>query len=236
MTGIVRSLGQHTLVDKRVLARIIDAAKIGRDEIVLEAGTGQGVLTVELCKAARRVVSYEVDKKLYYPVKTRLQFENLELVNADLFKTMKIDFDVFASNLPYSRSRDAFEWLATQKFKRAIVMVQQEFAEKLVIGPENKNYRAISVLAACCFSIEKLFSVRRLAFEPMPKVESVVIRIIPIRTVSRDTVKNLNLVFSKRNKKASTVAAKAGIIKVDYGDKRIDQLAPADLIEMAELM
>lgn len=224
------------LVDKRVLAKIVDAAKIGRDEAVLEAGTGQGILTAELCKVAKSVVSYEIDKKLYNQARERLlQFQNLDLVNADLFKTTNLDFDVFASNLPYSRSRDAFEWLATQRFKRAIVMVQQEFVDKLAATPGSKEYRAISALATYCFSIEKLFSVGRQAFEPQPKVESAVIRIAPVNTVPRRIIKNLNLLFSKRNKKASTVATKAGI-NIDFGDKRIDHLVSTDLVRMAELM
>jgi 16S rRNA (adenine1518-N6/adenine1519-N6)-dimethyltransferase len=233
LPNITKALGQHMLVDRRVLARIVDVAKIGNDETVLEAGTGQGVLTTELCKAAKSVVSYEVDKKLYLQALERLQFQNLELVNADLFKTRNLDFDVFASNLPYSRSRDAFEWLAAQKFKRAMVMVQEEFAEKLAAEPGAKNYRAISALAAHCFTIEKLFRVGRQSFAPPPKVESTVLRIIPINSVTKETVKSLNLLFSKRNKKASTVAAKIGI-KVDFGSKRIDQLVPGDLIRMAE--
>lgn len=223
------------LVDRRVLAKIVNAAKIGRSETVLEAGTGHGILTTELCKSAKSVVSYEVDKRLYQLVQARLQFKNLELVNADLFKTENLCFDVFASNLPYSRSRDALEWLAAQKFNRAIVMVQEEFAEKLAAKPGSKNYRAISTLAAHCFAIEKLFRVDRRSFEPQPKIESAVIRIIPVNTVANETVKRLNLLFSKRNKKASTVAAKMDI-KADFGDNRIDQLAPDDLIRMAELM
>jgi 16S rRNA (adenine1518-N6/adenine1519-N6)-dimethyltransferase len=221
------------LVDRRVLARIVDAARIDRDETVLEAGTGQGILTAELCKAAKSVVSYEVDKKLYQQAKAQLQFTNLELVNADLFKAMDVRFDVFTSNLPYSRSRDAFEWLAAQKFGRAVVMVQEEFAAKLASRPGDGNYRAISALAAHCFVIEKLFNVGRQSFEPQPNVESVVIRITPVNTVTKEVVKSLNLLFSKRNKKASTVAAGAGI-KTDFGKKRIDQLAPRDLIKMAE--
>lgn len=231
--NITKALGQHMLVDRRVLSRIVDAARIGGDEMVLEAGTGQGILTAELCKAAKSVVSYEVDKKLYRQAQAQLQFPNLELTNSDLFKTTNLDFDVFASNLPYSRSRYAFEWLAVQKFERAIVMVQEEFVEKLAAKPGDKNYRAISALAAYCFAIEKLFRVGRQSFAPQPNVESVVIRIIPVNTLTKETIKNLHLVFSKRNKKASTVAAKAGV-KTDFGNKRIDQLAPNDLIRIAE--
>lgn len=224
------------LVDRRILASIMNAAKIGSGEVVLEAGTGRGILTAELCKAARKVVSYEIDKKLYSQARSQLQFQNLELVNADLFKKTGIEFDVFASNLPYSRSRDAFEWLATQEFDRAIVMVQQEFADKLVAKPGSENYRAISALAAHCFSIEKLFKVERQSFEPQPRVESAVIRVTPVNTVTMKTIRNLNFLFSKRNKRASTVVANASSIKADFGDKRIDQLPPADVVRVAEEM
>jgi 16S rRNA (adenine1518-N6/adenine1519-N6)-dimethyltransferase len=229
------------LVDRRILAKIISAAYIGKDQIVLEAGTGQGILTAELCKYAKHVISYEVDVKLYRNVQEQLlsRFKNLQLVNADLFKTKDPHFfNVFVSNLPYSRSRDAIEWLSTQKFDRAIIMVQEEFADKLAARPGSKNYRAISALAAHCFAIEKLFKVRREAFEPQPKVESSIIRIIPVNTIiTREVVRNINLLFSRRNKKASSVAAELGIIiDAKYGSKKVDELKPRDLVRIAELI
>lgn len=227
------------LVDRRILDKVVSAANIGKDEIVLEAGTGQGILTAELCKHAKQVISYEVDIKLYRKVQEQLlwQFKNLQLVNADLFKTKDPHlFDVFVSNLPYSRSRDAIEWLATKKFDRAILMVQEEFADKLASRPGSKNYRAISALAAHCFAIEKLFKVRRESFEPQPKVGSSIIRIIPINTITRKEVSNINLLFSRRNKKASSIAAQTGIIDANYGSKKIDELEPRELVRMAELI
>ena len=228
------------LVDRRILDKIVSAANISKDEIVLEAGTGQGILTAELCRHAKQVISYEVDINLYRRIQEQLSvdFNNLQLVNADLFKTKDPHFfDVFVSNLPYSRSRDAMEWLSTQKFDRAIVMVQEEFANKLAARPSHKNYRAISALAAHCFAIERLFNVRKESFEPQPKVESSIIRIIQINTISREVVRNINLIFSKRNKRASSVAAERGIIiDADYGSKKIDEIEPTDLIRMAELI
>ena len=228
------------LVDRRILAKIISAAYISKDEIVLEAGTGQGILTAELCKYAKQVISYEIDIKLYRKVQEQLlsQFKNLELVNADLFKTKDPHFfDVFISNLPYSRSRDAIEWLSTQEFDRAILMVQEEFADKLAARPGSKNYRAISALAAHCFAIEKLFKVRRESFEPQPKVESSIIRIIPVNAITREGIRNINLLFSRRNKKASSVAAEIGIIiDANYGSKKIDELEPRHLVQIAELI
>src|ERR687894_1912655 len=226
------------LVDRRILAKILSAACIGKDETVLEAGTGQGILTAELCKYAKQVISFEIDINLYRKVQEQQQllsqFKNLRLVNADLFKTKDPHFfDIFVSNLPYSRSRDAFEWLSTQKFDRAILMVQKEFADKLIARPGSKNYRAISALAAHCFAMEKLFKVRRESFEPQPNVESSVIRIIPINTITSEVVRNINLLFSKRNKKATSVAAQTGIIiDANYGSKKIDELEPRDLVRM----
>jgi 16S rRNA (adenine1518-N6/adenine1519-N6)-dimethyltransferase len=228
------------LVDRRIVEKIVSAANIRKDEIVLEAGTGQGTLTMELCRHAKQVISYEVDANLYEKAQEQLlQYfnNNLRLVKADLFKTKDAPlFDIFVSNLPYSRSRDAIEWLSTQKFDRAIIMVQEEFANKLIARPSGKNYRAISALAAHCFTIEKLFKVRKESFEPQPKVESSIIRITPINTISKETVRNINLLFSRRNKKASSVAGEIGIIvDVDsYGSRKIDQIEPTDLIRMAE--
>jgi len=202
-------------------------------ESVCEAGTGRGILTAELCRHARYVVSYEVDKELFKKACAELQFQNLKLVNADLFKIKAPHFNVFVSNLPYSRSRKAFEWLATQKFNRAIVMVQKEFADKITANSADENYRAISVLSAHCFKMDNLFRVGRQSFEPRPMVESAVIRLTSVKTVEIDTIKNLNLLFSKRNKKASSLTARPGT-KADFGDKRIDQLDVQDLIKIAE--
>jgi 16S rRNA (adenine1518-N6/adenine1519-N6)-dimethyltransferase len=228
------------LVDRRIVDKIVSVANIRKDEIVLEAGTGQGILTMELCRHAKQVISYEVDANLYEKAQEQLlqHFNNnLRLVKADLFKTKDAPlFDIFVSNLPYSRSRDAIEWLSTQKFDRAIVMVQEEFANKLIARPSGKNYRAISALAAHCFNIEKLFKVRKESFVPKPKVESLIIRITPINTISKEIVRNINLLFSRRNKNASSVADEIGIIvNVDrYGSRKIDQIEPTDLIRMAE--
>ena len=227
-----RSLGQHFLADSKVLGRIVDAANIDEGEVVCEAGTGNGVLTRELCRRSKTVMSYEVDGELFARAKA-LGFPNLRLFNADLFKVRDIKFDVFCSNLPYSRSRDAMQWLATKKFRRAIIMVQQEFADKLCARPGEENYRAISAICSHCFTVERLFLVSRDAFSPPPRVESQVIRLSHINTMTGDTVKKVNKLFSQRNKKASSVAARMGVT-ADYGESRVSQLAPGDIVQLAK--
>lgn len=226
-----QKLGQHFLVDASVLRRIVQACRLDKKEVVCEAGTGTGALTRELCKNAGRVVSYEVDRLLFTQARS-MQPENLELVNADLFKERNIEFDVFVSNLPYSKSRDALEWLAAIKFDRAVVMVQKEFAEKLLARPGEKNYRAITAIASHCFAIEPLFDVGADAFEPRPKVESAVLAITRVRTVAEEQIRKVNLLFSRRNKKASSVAAKMGV-DADFGSRRVFQLEPAEIMGLA---
>jgi 16S rRNA (adenine1518-N6/adenine1519-N6)-dimethyltransferase len=234
-----RSLGQHMLIDIKILEKVIEASQINKNEIVCEGGTGNGVLTYELCKHAKSVISFEIDKVLFAKARARKQVSNLtnlQLLNVDLFKMLNLKFDVFISNLPYSKSKDAFHWLPSQKFDRAILMIQREFADKLQAKPGEKNYRAISVLTQHCFILQKLFSVNKDAFYPEPSVESVVIKLIPrYQRITRRTIRNLNYVFSQRNKKASSVAKKFGI-KFDFGDTRVDELNSGELIELLNLI
>jgi 16S rRNA (adenine1518-N6/adenine1519-N6)-dimethyltransferase len=223
-------LGQHFLVDVSALQNIVRACELDGKAVVCEAGTGTGILTKELCKHAGRVISYEVDRQLFTGAES-IRVANLELVNRDLFREQDVKFDVFVSNLPYSKSRDAFEWLATKKFDLAVVMVQKEFAEKLLARPGKKNYRAITAIASYCFKIEPLFDVDADAFEPRPKVKSTVLKISSVRRLTRQQIRNVNFLFSKRNKKASTVATKMGS-STDFGSRRICELEPGEIMEL----
>src|SRR5690348_5083717 len=151
-------LGQHMLRDERIIRKLLKMSVIDQNETVYEAGTGDGSLTRALCKIAKSVVSFEIDKTLFDRSRKLLSsFPNLSLMNANIFDCFSLTFDVFISNLPYSRSKQALEWLPLQSFSRAIITVQKEFADKLQASPGDKNYRAISVIAQYCFNIEQLF-------------------------------------------------------------------------------
>lgn len=229
-----RSFGQHMLKDNRILARIIEASQINEEEIVYEAGTGNGVLTEELCKKANLVKSFEADRQIFRKVRNiSTRYPNLELINADIFNIYHLEFDVFISNLPYSRSKDALQWLPFQKFKRAIIMTQREFADKLQANPGDKNYRAITVLSQYCFSIERLFNVSKEAFYPKPSIESTLIRLVPRSAImNKSIITKLNFLFSQRNKNASTLLKRYGT-KMRHDVKKIDQLTVKELMEIA---
>ncbi|MFQ5920555.1 MAG: 16S rRNA (adenine(1518)-N(6)/adenine(1519)-N(6))-dimethyltransferase RsmA [Nitrososphaerales archaeon] len=227
-----KRLGQHILVDRRILEKIMEHARISRKHVVLEIGTGTGVLTKELCRRARRVISCEVDPELARRTGESLGAcgGNLTLVRRDGFKT-DYDFDLFVSNLPYSRSRTAIEWLAEKDFDRAVILVQKEFAEKL-LSKKGGSYRAVSALAQYCFEIEELMPVGRNAFRPRPKVDSVMLGLKKRRKVSRDTIRSLKLVFSFRRKKLSNALRKLGLDTVS--EKRVEQLTPEEAVRLAE--
>jgi 16S rRNA (adenine1518-N6/adenine1519-N6)-dimethyltransferase len=237
-----RSLGQHHLIDKRVLKEVIRSSQISREEVVCEAGTGDGVLTRELCKHAKSVISFEIDRILYLRARNYLSdFSNLLLIHEDIFKNSDIEFDVFVSNLPYSRSKRAIEWLALKKFNRAIVMLQKEFVDKLQAKSGQSNYRSISVIGQYCFKIENLFEVNKSSFTPQPKIGSEVIRLTPKRDdlLIMETINNVHYIFSRRNKRAYSVLRAFDRMASgfhDWNDKRIDQMTPEELVALARSM
>jgi 16S rRNA (adenine1518-N6/adenine1519-N6)-dimethyltransferase len=79
-------------------------------------------------------------------------------------------------------------------------------------------------------------SVGTKSFSPPPRVDSVVLKIVPVNRVTREAVKGLNLLFSRRNRKASSVAAKLGLAGFEHEEGRIDQLEPDTLVQMAMML
>lgn len=145
-----KRLGQHFLNSEIIAQKIVSEAKITKNDVVFEVGTGKGILTSLLCSKASRVISVDTDEELIRDAKSKYsKIENLVLKSGDGFKK-KDSFTIFVSNLPYSRSKDAIEWLAQTNFSHGVIMVQKEFAEKLVTK-NSKDRKAISIIADYCF-------------------------------------------------------------------------------------
>src|SRR3990170_3663698 len=150
-------LGQHFLHSQSVAKKIVEAACITKKDSVLEIGTGKGILVPLLCEKAGNVVSIESDLELYNKAKEKFSdIANLTLLHGDGFESDE-KFTLFVSNLPYSKSREAMEWLVQKKFTRAVVMVQKEFSEKIA----EKNTKAISVLVNHSADIEHIINVNK---------------------------------------------------------------------------
>jgi 16S rRNA (adenine1518-N6/adenine1519-N6)-dimethyltransferase len=198
-----KNLGQHLLIDEALLNKMAEFADISKKDTVFEFGSGTGNLTEILCNRAKKVISYEIDNRLYEIAKSRLSnFKNLNLINEDALKS-KDNFNKLVSNIPYSKSSEFIEWLSKKDFDVAIVTLQKEFAEKLLSQPGSKHYRAISVIARSNFDIEPLMIVGREAFKPRPRVTSFVLSLKPKQNRIDDSIiPYIKSLFSFRGKKA----------------------------------
>lgn len=225
------SLGQHFLTSNLVAKSIVNFAAIKKSDVVLEVGTGKGILIPYLCDKAKRVISVEKDSGLYIDAKRKFSnVQNLTLEHGDAFE-MDMDFTVFVSNLPYSESRNAMEWLVQRKFSHAVIMVQKEFAQKLLEG-KGKGRRAISVLASYCMEMTKLMDVKKTNFQPQPKVDSVIIYLEPKQKISEDIIMAVNKLFSFKRKTVRNVARQFDLT-ID-SDKRLEDLSDGEIIDIAK--
>ncbi|HXV67163.1 MAG TPA: rRNA adenine N-6-methyltransferase family protein [Nitrosopumilaceae archaeon] len=223
-----KRLGQHFLVSQSAAKKIVDAAQITKKDTVLEIGTGKGILVPLLCDKAGHVISIESDYTLYSIVAKKFSdVPNLTLLHGDGFKSDE-KFSIFVSNLPYSKSRDAMEWLVQKKFRLAVVMVQKEFFLKIL----EKNTKAISVLVNYSADIEKIMHVSASNFSPPPKVDSIVLRLTCKKTISKALIQTVNLLYSYKRKKLSNIARQFG--KNIESDKRLEDLSGDEIINLAK--
>lgn len=234
------SLGQHTLTDWSVIERIVQEANLAKSETVLEIGSGEGALTLELCRTAGQVTSLEIDRTKFESTKKRLQHcNNLNLLNTNPFssKSMSFEFDVCVSSIPYSMSKETIFWLSKHEFDRALILVQKEFARKLSSAPGTQGYRAISVICEYCFNITELFDIPRASFSPPPSIRSQLIRLAPSgRRLSDDVKRNIGLLFSQRKRRIRKVASVLGLQLELDSSKRVSQLSPQEIVDIARSM
>lgn len=223
-------LGQHFLNSQNIAKSIITEAKITKKDVVFELGTGLGVLTPLLCEQAKKVISVDADEKLVRSAKSKFsKIDNLVLKSGDGFMTQDT-FSIFVSNLPYSRSKDAIEWLAQSTFSHGVIMVQKEFAEKLV-AKSSKNRKAISIIATHAFEISVVSKVGKNNFSPPPKVDSVILKIIKKNSINDEIIQTINKIFSYRRKTIKNILKQFN--KETMVDKRVDDLSGDEIINLA---
>ena len=224
-----KRLGQHFLNSNSIAKLIVMEAKITKKDVVFELGTGLGILTPLLCQKANKVISIDADENLVRKAKSEFsEIKNLVLKSGDGFKK-KDSFSIFVSNLPYSRSKDAIEWLAQTSFSHGIIMVQKEFAEKLT--KFSKKRKAISIIANHAFEIQVLSKVGKNNFSPPPKIDSVILRIIKKKPMKKDLIQTINKIFSYRRKTVKNILKQFN--KETIIDKRVDDLSGDEIIRLA---
>jgi 16S rRNA (adenine1518-N6/adenine1519-N6)-dimethyltransferase len=173
-----KALGQHWLKDEATLEAICEAANLGQGDTVLEIGPGLGDLTRQLVKRAGKVVAVELDEVLASSLKNELNAKNLQIINQDIrtfdLSVLPHDYKVVA-NIPYYLTSHLIRLLseAPNQPKTAVLLVQQEVAERLAAEPGAMSL--LSVSAQFYFSPKLGPIVSAELFEPPPKVDSQVI-------------------------------------------------------------
>ncbi|MEC9033075.1 MAG: rRNA adenine dimethyltransferase family protein [Thermoproteota archaeon] len=228
--SIQKKLGQNFLNSKSIAKFIVDSATISKNNTVYEIGIGKGILTPYLCEQSKNVISVEKDLNLYEESKVKFSnIKNLKIIHGDGFKQNE-KFDIFVSNLPYSESKKAIQWMLMEKFQHGIVMVQYDFAKKLLAHDNDR--KAISVLAQSGFEMKILKTIGKENFTPKPKINSSIMSFTRKHTFSKELIQSVNLMFSFRRKKLQNIGKKLGLeIK---SDQRLEEMSNNEIIKFAK--
>ncbi len=208
---------------------MLDAANIQSDERVLEIGTGEGVLTVELARIADELEAFEIDKA-NYEITKNLVGPKVTVNLGDAFLA-RPKFDVLVSSLPYSESSTFVEWLSMSKYDRAIVVLQEDFAQKITAKPGTQAYRAVSVLAQISSDVTLRDKLNREAFDPPPMVASRIALFEYKRSLTIDEVASIKKIFGLRRRELGGVLKTLGILSSGGFDpsRRVVSFTPEEV-------
>lgn len=177
-----KKLGQSFLVDQNVIRKISAIAQVTNNDIVVEIGSGIGVITEHLAQSAARLIAVEVDDKLVEVLNDKLRkYNNVQICHRDI---LKFDFNAITKdgqqkikvigNVPYNISSPLlFHLISFRKVINSFVlMLQKEVVQRLTAAPGGKDYGVPSVILQMFARVEKIFDVPADCFHPVPKVES----------------------------------------------------------------
>jgi 16S rRNA (adenine1518-N6/adenine1519-N6)-dimethyltransferase len=181
-------LGQNFLSDDNILRKEVSIAEV-KGKTVLEIGPGDGRLTEKILEAGpKKLTAVEKDPEMVAVLKDRfakeIEAKKLVVVEADFleFKPRSMKFGAILGNIPYYISSQIIFRLKDFEFSRAVMIIQKEFAEKMVAKPNEENYGRLSVTSQLAFNTKLVHKVPRHLFKPQPKVDSEMISLEPTGT------------------------------------------------------
>ncbi len=184
-----KSYGQNFLNDHNIIENIVSKTNIEKDSLVIEIGPGAGILTKELAKYAKNVLSYEIDNRLEEILDENLKdYHNINIIFDDFLKRdIKDDIKDYdykklyvVANIPYYITTPILMKIIDSKlpFEAITIMIQKEVGERFTARIGTRDYSSITVYLNYYFDIIKLFDVSRNCFTPKPNVDSVVISLV----------------------------------------------------------
>lgn len=200
-----KHLGQNFLIDENILNKIISVSDLTEDDLALEIGAGLGHLTMKLAEVARKVISLELDDRLFAELqRTSTQYANIELIHADVLKfDLSALFQIFprnrtkvVANLPYYITTPVLLKLLELRssIQTCVLMVQEEVAQRIIAPPANKTYGSLTIVVNYHAEPQIALKVPATCFYPVPKVNSALL-LLKMRESPRVQVKNEKLFF-----------------------------------------
>lgn len=180
-----KSLGQNFLMDKNIIKKISDSINPSSKDLIIEIGPGAGALTKELIKKESSLICFEIDTRLKEKLlpletdKTKIIFNDFLKINLkEYIDESKFERLFFVGNLPYYITTAIINKIIDESNPYEIViMVQKEVGERFMSKPNSKQYNSLSVFLQYNFDISKVVNVSKNCFEPIPKVDSVVVKL-----------------------------------------------------------
>ena len=197
----LKRFGQCFLDDESVAEQIAETIELDGKN-VLEIGAGTGILTAFLAARAKKVTALEVDARLIPELRQSvLEFDNVEIVRADALYSEFSGYDAVFGNLPYNISAPLLLKIIESNSPFAVLMVQKEFAQRLVAKPDSREYSRLSVLAQNNASVSIISFVPASCFSPSPRVDSAIVLLEKKRAsqVNKLDAALINSLFQHKN-------------------------------------
>ncbi|MEM4662829.1 MAG: 16S rRNA (adenine(1518)-N(6)/adenine(1519)-N(6))-dimethyltransferase RsmA [Candidatus Diapherotrites archaeon] len=175
-----KKLGQHFTIREEVIKELVELAELKSDDKVIEIGAGTGFLTRELASKCI-VYAVECDEELCELLREELKGLNAFILCGDFLKLSLPEFNKIVSIPPYGISKKIMLKILKYNFECAIMVFQEEFAEKLTALPGFPSYSAITVFTQYKADIELKAKVSASSFFPKPKSDSVIVKITPLK-------------------------------------------------------
>ena len=240
-----KRFGQHFLHDPGVIRRILDALAPVAGEDIVEIGPGLGALTRPLVERVGRLAALEIDRDLAADLRREFPEKRLSL---DIGDALEHDFARYPAgvrvvgNLPYNVSTPLLFHLArnARHARDLHFMLQLEVVERMVARPSTPEYGRLSVMLQTRFAMKKLFNVAAGCFRPPPKVESAVVRLVPLgEPPACDEAVLERIVREAFSARRKTLRNALPLEAADYTELGIDpklrpeNLSPADYVRIA---
>jgi len=250
-------LGQNFMVAPSIFPKLSDYASLNKADVVLDAGAGFGFLTRFLSGKCQMLIAVEKDPSVAVVLREQLKgFANVKVIEGDVLKDTVPDFNKVVSIPPYYLSSRLVMWLFDRSFECAVLILQREFAHRLVAAVGSDAYGWLTVVTYRSAKVELLDVVPKSMFYPQPEVDSVIARLTPWNTAPFEVADEAffrsmtRWLFTQRNKKlgnslmpfikSTFKLAKEDAEKMAYilpfREKRARELRPEDFGELANAL